>query len=60
MPALAIFQNIRPLVRFIKLWGAQSYTFLHQNVKATLILIVLITCSCNLIDRLSVRIVFAI
>ena len=50
MPALAIFQNIRPLVRFIKLWGAQSYTFLDQNVKATLILIVLITCSCNLID----------
>ena len=60
MPALAIFQNIRPLVRFIKLWGAQSYTFLDQNVKATLILIVLITCSCNLINWSSVRIVFAI
>ena len=50
MPALAIFQNIRPLVRRIKLWGAQSYTFLDQHVKAALILIVLITCSCNLID----------
>ena len=60
MPALAIFQNIRPLVRRIKLWGAQSYTFLDQHVKAALILIVLITCSCNLIDWSSVRIVFAI
>ena len=38
MPALAIFQNIRLLVRRIKLWGAQSYTFLDQHVRAALIL----------------------
>ena len=56
--ALAIFQNIRPFVR--RGGVSPSNTFLDQNVKATLILIVLITCSCNLIDWSSVRIAFAI